>query len=106
MEKQPDKILIVDDQENNRLVIEDILRKLKCKIRGVASGEESLTLLETWTPDLILMDHMMPGLSGVETIARIKQIEGYEQIPILMVTAKNEVQTLQDAFDAGAVDSF
>lgn len=102
--KSRDKILIVDDQENNRLVIEDSLRKLKCEIRSAASGEESLSVLKTWIPDIILMDHMMPGLSGVETIKRIKLMSGFEHIPILMVTAKNEVQTLQEAFDAGAVD--
>ena len=83
---------------------QDILRKLKCEIQGVASGEEALKLLETWIPDIILMDHMMPGLSGVETTARIKQLPEFDHIPIIMVTAKNEVQTLKKAFEAGAVD--
>ena len=99
-----DKVLIVDDQENNRLVIEDILRKLKCDIRGAASGEEALTILDSWVPDLILMDQMMPGLSGIETTARIKSQETFAHIPIVMVTAKNEVNTLNEAFEAGAVD--
>ncbi|MBF0286885.1 MAG: hybrid sensor histidine kinase/response regulator [SAR324 cluster bacterium] len=99
-----DKILIVDDQENNRLVIEDILRKLKCEIRSAASGEEALNILENWIPDLILMDQMMPGLSGIETTARIKSLEAFTHVPIVMVTAKNELETLKDAFEAGAVD--
>ena len=99
-----DKVLIVDDQENNRLVIEDILRKLKCEIRSAASGEEALKILESWVPDLILMDQMMPGLSGIETTARIKSQQTFEHVPIVMVTAKNEVNTLNEAFEAGAVD--
>ena len=99
-----DKVLIVDDQENNRLVIEDILRKLKCEIRSAASGEEALKILENWIPDLILMDQMMPGLSGIETTAKIKNQEAFKHIPIVMVTAKNEVDTLSEAFEAGAVD--
>ncbi len=99
-----DKILIVDDQENNRLVIEDILRKLKCEIRSAASGEEALHILENWIPDLILMDQMMPGLSGIETTAKIKSQDAFTHVPIVMVTAKNELETLQEAFEAGAVD--
>ncbi len=99
-----DKVLIVDDQENNRLVIEDILRKLKYEIRSVASGEDALKMLENWIPDLILMDQMMPGLSGIETTAKIKSQETFEHVPIVMVTAKNELDTLNAAFEAGAVD--
>ncbi len=97
-------VLIVDDQENNRLVIEDMLRKLKLQIRGSSSGEEALTMINEWTPDLILMDQMMPGLSGIETTAQIKANPEFEHVPIVMVTAKNEVHTLKEAFEAGAVD--
>ncbi|MBF0280555.1 MAG: response regulator [SAR324 cluster bacterium] len=99
-----EKVLIVDDQENNRLVIEDILRKLKYEIKSAASGEEALTILKNWIPDLILMDQMMPGLSGIETTAKIKAQGTFNHIPIVMVTAKNEVDTLSAAFEAGAVD--
>ncbi|MGK5093103.1 response regulator [Deltaproteobacteria bacterium TL4] len=104
MKDKRDRILIVDDQENNRLVIEDILRKMKCEIKGVESGEIALQLLETWFPDLILMDQMMPGLSGIETTARVKAQARFEQTPIIMVTAKDEVETLKAAFEAGAMD--
>ncbi|MBF0236292.1 MAG: response regulator [SAR324 cluster bacterium] len=103
MDKKPG-ILIVDDQENNRLVIEDILRKLKCTIKGASSGEEALEILQVWPADLILMDQMMPGLSGIETVKRIKAQKQFEQIPILMVTAKDETATLKEAFEAGAMD--
>ena len=99
-----EKILIVDDQQNNRLVVEDILRRLNYDLRMVESGEKALQLLQDWTPDLILMDHMMPGLSGIETTAKIKTHKAFEHVPIVMVTAKNEVETLQEAFEAGAVD--
>lgn len=99
-----DKVLIVDDQENNRLVIEDILRKSEYDIRMAESGEEALKILEHWVPDLILMDQMMPGFSGIETTAKIKTKDVFAHIPIVMVTAKNEVDTLKEAFEAGAVD--
>jgi signal transduction histidine kinase len=104
MEPRKGKILIIDDQENNRLVIEDILRKLRGEIRSVHSGPAALTLLEEWTPDLILMDHMMPEMSGIETTRILKQSPRFTHVPVLIVTAKNDRQTLQDAFAAGAVD--
>jgi len=101
---QRDHILIIDDQENNRLVIEDFLRRLGCEMRGVDSGEDGLAVLGEWRPDLIIVDQMMPGLSGVQTTERIKALPEFSQVPVLMVTAKNDTETLRDAFDAGAVD--
>lgn len=99
-----DKVLIVDDQENNRLVIEDILRRKKYLIKQVESGEAALEVLMEWRPDCILMDQMMPGLSGIDTVIKIQEQEAWRNIPILMVTAKNEVETLKEALAAGAVD--
>ena len=90
---QRDRVLIIDDQENNRLVIEDFLRRLRCEMRGVDSGEDGLLLLKEWTPDLIIVDQMMPGLSGVETTERIKALPEFSQVPVLMVTAKNDTET-------------
>ena len=99
-----EQILIVDDQENNRLVVEDHLRKLRCDIHGASSGEEALEMLSAIKPDCILMDIMMPGMDGVETTRRIKSLKAFEEIPVLMITARDEVSGIQDALDAGAVD--
>lgn len=99
-----DRILIVDDQENNRLVIEDILRRQAVQLKSVSSGKEALQIVQDWLPDVILMDHMMPGMSGIETTRNLKQDAKLEHVPVLIVTAKNDRQTLQDAFGAGAVD--
>ena len=98
-----DKILIVDDQENNRLVIEDILRRQPSSIRSVCSGKEALETVKDWVPDVMLIDHMMPELSGIETTRLLKEQPRFAHLPILIVTAKNDRQTLREAFDAGAV---
>ncbi len=100
----PESILIVDDQENNRLVIEDALRKRNLDFSHASSGEEALNMLNAQTPDVILMDQMMPGLSGIQTIGQIKQQERLMDIPILMITARDDTATLKKAFDAGASD--
>ena len=97
-------ILIVDDQENNRLVIADALRKKRFHLTHACSGEEALTILINQRPDIILMDQMMPGLSGIQTIEKIKQQEHLKDIPILMITARDDTETLKKAFDAGASD--
>ena len=99
-----EQILIVDDQENNRLVVEDHLRKLRCDIHGASSGDEALEMLSAMKPDCILMDIMMPGMDGVETTRRIKSLKAFEEIPVLMITARDEVSGIKDALDAGAVD--
>ncbi|MBG56094.1 MAG: hybrid sensor histidine kinase/response regulator [Deltaproteobacteria bacterium] len=99
------RILIVDDVVNNCLLIEDHLRStLKCEFRIAYSGKEALKILEDWVPDCILMDIMMPEMNGIETTQLIKRIPECHDVPVLMVTAKQEMESLEESFDAGAVD--
>ncbi|MGY8697614.1 MAG: sensor histidine kinase [bacterium] len=99
------KILIVDDIEDNCLLIEDHLRhQLKCEFREASSGKAALKILENWHPDCILMDIMMPEMDGIEATKRLKEMPECHDIPVLMVTAKQEMDSFVDAFDAGAVD--
>ena len=99
------RILIVDDIEDNCLLIEDHLqRQLKCEFRKSSSGNEALQILKNWSPDCILMDIMMPVMDGIEATKRIKMIPACHDIPVLMITAKQEMDSLEEAFDAGAVD--
>ena len=99
------RILIVDDIEDNCLLIEDHLqRQLKCEFRKASSGNEALQILKNWSPDCILMDIMMPVMDGIEATKRIKMIPVCHDIPVLMVTAKQEMDSLEEAFDAGAMD--
>ena len=97
--------MIVDDVENNSLLIEDHLSSaLKCEFRIASSGREALKILKNWLPDCILMDIMMPEMDGIETTRCIKSIPECHDIPVLMVTAKQEMDSFEESFDAGAVD--
>ncbi|MFH1783167.1 MAG: response regulator [Candidatus Omnitrophota bacterium] len=98
------KILIVDDEEVIRDSIKQLLLAEKRYIVSTASsGEEAIEKALETIPDLILLDIMMPGLSGLDVIARLKEkLDRY--IPIIMLTAKGDVKSIYDAEFLGATD--
>ena len=83
------KILAVDDNLMNLKVVEGLLRKYRIKIVAASSGEEALSLIESRDFDFVFMDHMMPGMDGVECFHRIREKNGtyYSQVPIIALTA-------------------
>ena len=105
-------ILIVDDNKSSQILLQSRLKKSGYDDLIVASSaKESFELLEMGTPeitrsaiDLILMDNVMPEVDGIEATRRIKEVEALRDIPIIMVTASEEIDTLQSAFDAGVID--
>lgn len=84
---QPVKVLVVDDREVNRLVIQEFLEPLGFIIQGAASGEVAVHLANTWLPDLILMDLRMPNMDGFECARRIKANKVNRAVHIIAVTA-------------------
>lgn len=83
------KILVVDDNLMNLKVVEGLLRKYKIKIVGATSGEEALTLIESRDFDFVFMDHMMPGMDGVECFHHIRDKADpyFKRVPIVALTA-------------------
>ncbi len=100
---QRSTILIVDDVPTN---IEILLGALErdYETRFATSGAEMLTLLDDDKPDLILLDIMMPGMDGYEVCQRLKEDPITQQIPVIFLTARNEVQDQERGFQLGAVD--
>lgn len=80
------RILIVDDSKINLKVANQILKPYNFNVKMVESGYECLEALETQTFDLILMDIMMPKMNGVETLRRLKEMDGFD-IPVIALTA-------------------
>ena len=98
-------ILIVDDNELNRVFLEKILRARGfTNLRLVGSGEEALATMESFRPDLIILDIIMPGMGGFACCAAIRQLPGYQNLPILIQTAIIEPELRVRAFDMGATD--
>lgn len=97
-------ILIVDDQAKNLQLTARILKEEGYLISLAQSGEKALELLKNQTPDMILLDVMMPGLSGLDTSRKIKEMPELKDIPIIFLTAKNQSEDLVEGFEAGGVD--
>lgn len=94
--KQKKRILIVDDERD---VLEAIAFQLFVhgyEITKALSGQHMLELLKDYRPDLILVDHMMPGLTGVEAIAKMKSLPRVHDIPVILMSASPE-PTAKDA---------
>jgi two-component system NtrC family sensor kinase len=97
-------ILVVDDTPTNIQVLFDLLDASGYRVAIAKSGEIALKRLETSTPDLILLDVMMPGIDGFETCRRIKATESTQDIPVIFMTALSDTVDKVRGLQLGAVD--
>ena len=81
------RILVVEDQEDNRRIIRDLLRHAGFDVIEVGDGEKALTAASTHRPDVILMDIQLPLLDGYEATRRIKADPALRHIPIIVITS-------------------
>ncbi len=84
------KVLVVDDEEDIRLTVGQILQASGYEVVSAENGWECLEKLECEQPDLVILDIMMPGLSGWDVAARIKDHAQWSKIPIVFLTAKGD----------------
>ncbi len=99
-------ILVVDDDYDTRTVVKTILAGSGYRIEEAQDGQEALDKLETITPNLIVLDVMMPGLSGYDVMERLKAKEETKSIPVIMLTAKSEPQDLITGYKDYSVDYY
>ena len=103
-------ILIVDDNAQNVELLQAYLEALPCRTVTAADGLEAMKVIEaavasgTDTPDLVLLDVMMPRMSGFEVCRKIKEDPATRSIPVMMVTALNELGDIERAVQAGTDD--
>lgn len=97
-------ILVVDDDPNNFDVIETFLNEPEYQLYYAASGPEAIASLDSYNPDLILLDVMMPGIDGIEVCRQIKAMSKWQALPIIMVTALDSKSDLARCLNAGADD--
>lgn len=99
-----DKILIADDNEANCELLQAYLQDVPCEIQLAVDGQDTLDKVASFQPDLILLDVMMPRLSGFEVCKKLKDDPATSRVMVLMVTALNESGDIERAVAAGTDD--
>jgi len=97
----PQTILVVDDDERTQHMLSSMLRLEGYRVITASSGDKALEQFNHESPDLILLDIMMPGINGYDLCQRIRE---FSQVPIIMLTAKDSEQDTIDGLDVGADD--
>jgi len=97
-------ILVVDDDQQNLELVQAYLEDIECETVAARDGIEALDLVAGAKPDLILLDVMMPKMSGFEVCRRLKNDPETSAIPIIMVTALNEFGDIERGIDSGTDD--
>ena len=96
-------ILIVDDAEPNLVLLSFVLKEEGFNVLKARNGEEAIQKVQSHEPDLVLLDILMPGMSGYEVSKELKNSE-HSAIPIIFLSALNETESKVDAFESGGVD--
>jgi len=106
MEKQETKpkVLVVDDSEFELQLVDFILQEKNYQTVLAGNGSDALLILENLTPDLILLDIMLPDFDGFEVCKRIKAIDKLKDIPVIFVTSLSNIDDIVKGFEAGGVD--
>ncbi|HNY79201.1 MAG: response regulator [Sedimentisphaerales bacterium] len=97
-------ILVVDDNAQNLELIQAYLEDVDCRTVAARDGIEALDLVAKTKPDLVLLDVMMPKMSGFEVCRRLKKDPATNDIPVIMVTALNEFGDIERGIDSGTDD--
>ncbi|MEO8278750.1 MAG: EAL domain-containing protein [Ideonella sp.] len=100
------KVLLVDDDEVNLLLTSQALREHGFAVTETTSGEKALQLLGRVHPDVAVLDAVMPGIDGFEACYSLRQMAGFESLPVLMLTGLDDEASINRAYEAGATDFF
>ncbi|MEM7349952.1 MAG: protein kinase [Acidobacteriota bacterium] len=104
METQDSHLLVVDDNQNNRDIISRQLKRRGYQVSVAEDGESGLALVESEPIDLVILDIMMPGIGGIETLRRLRAKYSPAQLPIIMATARTDSEDIVECAELGAND--
>ena len=100
------RVLLVDDDEVNLLLTSVALKDQGFTVTEVTSGEAAIRTLTDFSPDVVVLDAVMPGLDGFETCRVMRGLPGFESLPVLMLTGLDDDASITRAYEAGATDFF
>ncbi|RUO65045.1 Histidine kinase-like ATPase domain-containing protein [Pseudidiomarina planktonica] len=98
------RVLIVDDQPANRLLLASLLNDFGYDVVLAADGHDALNNFSEWAPDIVLLDIMMPGITGYELAPKLKELAGTVHLPIIFITALDEQESLLRCLSVGGDD--
>jgi DNA-binding response OmpR family regulator len=98
------RILVADDDEDIRDLVLFKLSQAGFDVRAVTDGAAALAAIEAEPPDLAILDVMMPGLSGIDVLRRVRDNESTQQVPVLLLTSRTRDSDVDAGFAAGATD--
>jgi len=98
------KVLIVDDSSLSRKTIAAVLQQLGCEVLEASDGAAALQIARTQTLALVVLDVVMPGMSGLDFLAALKEPSGSPKPPVVMLTSKADLSTVHQALSSGAGD--
>ncbi|MBL09493.1 MAG: phosphate regulon transcriptional regulatory protein PhoB [Acidiferrobacteraceae bacterium] len=98
------KILVVEDDQAIREMLRFVLQQKHFDILEAENAEQALRLIHDRSPSLILLDWMLPGMSGVDLARKLKEVQETSNLPIIMITAKGEEEDMVRGLDSGADD--
>jgi len=97
-------VLIVDDDEDLRILASKALTRAGHRVFEAADGEEGLRLIENLHPDLVVLDLSMPGIDGFEVLRRLRAAEATSTLPVIVLTAHGDEESARASFELGATD--
>ncbi len=98
------RILIADDNDSDRLILQTIVRKEGHVVYTARDGQEAIDLFKEQSPDVVLLDALMPNVDGFEAARTIKQLAGDNLVPIIFLTSLRDATSLADCLAAGGLD--
>ena len=102
--KERDIVLVVDDSPNTLSVLTDAIEEAGMTVLVAREGEHAISIVEKVTPDVILMDAVMPGTDGFETCRRLKQNRALAHVPVIFMTGLSDTAHIVEGLEAGGVD--
>src|SRR5450631_2021700 len=96
----PDRVLIVEDEENARLGYEALLRRWGFEVLGVSSAEDALAKFSEFAPAVLIADVELPGMNGLDLLTRLG--EELQHVPAIIITGKGSEERIVQAIEAGA----
>ncbi|MEQ1805794.1 MAG: EAL domain-containing protein [Burkholderiaceae bacterium] len=98
------RILVVDDDAAGRLLARATLVRAGCEVIEAQDGQAALQAIQTEAPDLVLMDVNMPVMDGFTACSKLRELAHAQRVPVLMMTARDDMQSIERAFHVGATD--